>query len=43
VDFVGAGEILKKLHNLSVRYGNRYTPPPLLKNMAVGGSKFYES
>jgi len=43
VDSVGAGEIMKKLHNLSVRYGNRYTPPTLLKNMAVGGSKFYES
>ena len=27
VDSDGAGEILKKLHNLSVRYGTRYTPP----------------
>lgn len=43
VDSAGAGDILKKLHNLSVRYGTRYTPPVLLKNMAVGGNKFYES
>ncbi len=43
VDSVGAGGILKKLHNLSVRYGTRYTPPLLLKNKAVGGNKFYES
>lgn len=43
VDSSGAGEVLKKLHNLSVRYGTRYTPPVLLKNMAVGGNRFYES
>lgn len=43
VDSAGAGEILKKLHNLSVRYGTRYTPPVILKNAAVGGNKFYEN
>ena len=43
VDSIGAGEVLKKLHNLSVRYGTRYTPPPVLKNVAVGGNKFYEN
>ncbi len=43
VDAAGAGEILKKLHNLSVRYGTRYTPPVILKNTAVGGNKFYEN
>lgn len=43
VDAAGAGEILKKLHNLSVRYGTRYTPPIILKNTAVGGNKFYEN
>ncbi|MEW6144741.1 MAG: 3-hydroxyacyl-CoA dehydrogenase NAD-binding domain-containing protein [Thermodesulfobacteriota bacterium] len=43
VDSAGAGEILKKLHNLSVRYGTRYTPPVILKNTAVGGNKFYEN
>ncbi len=43
VDSIGAGEVLKKLHNLSVRYGTRYTPPVILKNTAVGGNKFYEN
>lgn len=43
VDSIGAGEVLKKFHNLSVRYGTRYTPPPVLKNVAVGGNKFYEN
>lgn len=43
VDSSGAGEILKKLHNLSVRYGTRYTPPVILKSAAVGGNKFYEN
>ncbi|MEQ9619434.1 MAG: 3-hydroxyacyl-CoA dehydrogenase NAD-binding domain-containing protein [Deltaproteobacteria bacterium] len=43
MDSAGAGDILKKLHNLSVRYGTRYTPPVLLKSMAVGGDKFYEN
>ncbi len=43
VDSLGAGEILKKLHNLSVRYGVRYTSPVLLKNSSVSGDKFYES
>jgi 3-hydroxyacyl-CoA dehydrogenase / enoyl-CoA hydratase / 3-hydroxybutyryl-CoA epimerase len=43
VDSIGAGEVLKKLHNLSVRYGTRYSPPVILKNVAVGGNKFYEN
>lgn len=42
VDTAGPGDVLKKLHNLSVRYGTRYTPPLSLKNMAVGGGRFYE-
>ncbi|MGE0368326.1 MAG: enoyl-CoA hydratase-related protein [Candidatus Dadabacteria bacterium] len=42
VDTVGAGDVLKKLHNLSVRYGTRYSPPVSLKNTAVGGGRFYE-
>lgn len=43
VDSIGAGEVLKKLHNLSVRYGTRYSPPVILKNVAVGGNKFYDN
>lgn len=43
VDSVGAGEVLKKLHNLSVKYGVRYTSPVLLKNTSVSGDKFYNS
>lgn len=42
VDADGAAETLKKLHNLSVKYGARYTPPPLLKDIAVGPNRFYE-
>ncbi len=42
VDTVGTGNVLKKLHNLSVRYGTRYSPPVSLKNTAVGGGRFYE-
>ena len=42
IDSGGAAETLKKLHNLSIKYGARYTPPPLLKDIAVGPNKFYE-
>ena len=42
VDSEGAGEILKKLHNLSVKYGARYISPALLKDMSVSGNKFYD-
>ncbi len=43
VDSEGAGEILKKLHNLSVKYGTRYTSPVLLKDASVSGNKFYDN
>ena len=43
VDSIGAGEILKKLHNLSVKFGARYISPVLLKNTSVSGNKFYEN
>ncbi len=42
IDSDGAAETLKKLHNLSIKYGARYTPPPLLKDVAVGPNRFYE-
>lgn len=42
VDSEGAGEILKKLHNLSVKYGARYVSPVLLKDASVSGNKFYD-
>lgn len=42
IDSDGAAETLKKLHNLSIKYGARYTPPPLLKDIAVGTNRFYE-
>ena len=42
IDSQGAAETLKKLHNLSVKYGARYTPPPLLKDVAAGTNRFYE-
>ena len=43
IDSEGAGEVLKKLHNLSVKYGVRYMSPVLLKNTSVSGDKFYEN
>lgn len=42
VDSEGAGDILKKLHNLSVKYGARYISPVLLKDASVSGNKFYD-
>lgn len=42
IDSGGAAETLKKLHNLSIKHGARYTPPPLLKDSAVGPNRFYE-
>ena len=42
VDSLGAGEVLKKLHNLSIKYGIRYTSPLLLKDASVSGNKFYD-
>jgi 3-hydroxyacyl-CoA dehydrogenase / enoyl-CoA hydratase / 3-hydroxybutyryl-CoA epimerase len=42
IDSGGAAETLKKLHNLSIKYGARYAPPPLLKDVAVGPNRFYE-
>ncbi len=43
IDSEGAGEVLKKLHNLSVKYGARYISPILLKNTSVSAEKFYEN
>jgi len=43
VDSIGAGEILKKLYNLSVKYGARFISPMLLKNTSVAVNKFYEN
>jgi 3-hydroxyacyl-CoA dehydrogenase/enoyl-CoA hydratase/3-hydroxybutyryl-CoA epimerase len=43
VDSEGAGDVLKKLHNLSTKYGTRYISPVLLKDTSVSGKKFYDS
>jgi len=43
VDSQGAGEVLKKLHNLSIKYGARYISPVLLKDASVSGNKFYDN
>ncbi|RME86537.1 MAG: enoyl-CoA hydratase, partial [Planctomycetota bacterium] len=39
----GEEKILKKLENLQSRYGNRFTPAPLLKEMVEKGESFYPS
>lgn len=43
VDSEGAGVVLKKLHNLSVKHGVRYMSPVLLKDASVSGNKFYDN
>lgn len=43
IDSVGAADVLKKLHNLSIKYGTRYISPVLLRDASASGKKFYES
>jgi 3-hydroxyacyl-CoA dehydrogenase/enoyl-CoA hydratase/3-hydroxybutyryl-CoA epimerase len=41
VDTVGAAEIVKKLETFAERLGPRFTPAPVLVDMARSGKKFY--
>lgn len=43
IDSQGPGEVLKKLHNLSIKYGVRFISPNLLKDISASGKKFYNS
>ena len=43
IDSEGPGEVLKKLHNLSIKYGVRFISPALLKDISASGKKFYNS
>ncbi len=41
VDTLGAGNIVKIMEDLAAKYGKRFTPARMLKDMAAKGKKFY--
>ena len=41
MDSQGIGSIVAKLEALASERGERYTPAPLLKEMAKNGERFY--
>jgi len=41
VDALGAGAVVKIMEDLGAKYGARFTPARMLKDMAVKGKKFY--
>jgi len=43
IDSEGSGEVLKKLHNLSIKFGVRFISPNILKDFSASGKKFYNS
>jgi 3-hydroxyacyl-CoA dehydrogenase / enoyl-CoA hydratase / 3-hydroxybutyryl-CoA epimerase len=42
VDSVGAAGIVKLMETLTAKYGKRFTPAPMLRDMAAKGKKFYK-
>ena len=42
VDGVGAGAIVKIMEGLAAKYGKRFTPAAMLREMASKGKKFYK-
>jgi 3-hydroxyacyl-CoA dehydrogenase/enoyl-CoA hydratase/3-hydroxybutyryl-CoA epimerase len=42
VDGVGAGAIVKIMEGLAAKYGKRFTPAAMLREMATKGKKFYK-
>lgn len=42
VDMVGAAQFLKDCETFAAKYGRRFEPPKLLREMAQSGKKFYE-
>jgi 3-hydroxyacyl-CoA dehydrogenase/enoyl-CoA hydratase/3-hydroxybutyryl-CoA epimerase len=43
IDTVGAAEFVRECDRLAQRYGDRFTPNPLLRHLAETGGKFYEA
>jgi 3-hydroxyacyl-CoA dehydrogenase/enoyl-CoA hydratase/3-hydroxybutyryl-CoA epimerase len=41
VDAIGAAEVLKRIQGYEQRHGKRWTPAPVLVEMAKGGKRFY--
>jgi 3-hydroxyacyl-CoA dehydrogenase/enoyl-CoA hydratase/3-hydroxybutyryl-CoA epimerase len=41
VDSLGAGEVLKRIRGYEERFGKRWTPAPVLVEMAKSGKKFH--
>ena len=42
VDTLGAAEVLRRIQSYEDRFGKRWTPAPVLVEMAKKGSRFYE-
>ncbi len=42
VDAVGAGEIVRRIETYQRRFGERFTPAPLLVDVAKKGARFYD-
>ncbi|MEO8449612.1 MAG: 3-hydroxyacyl-CoA dehydrogenase NAD-binding domain-containing protein, partial [Gemmatimonadota bacterium] len=42
IDSLGAGAVVKTLDELTARYGPRFEPAPVLREMAGNGGRFYE-
>ncbi|MCK1529946.1 enoyl-CoA hydratase/isomerase family protein [Bradyrhizobium sp. 182] len=41
IDLIGADKFVERCHKLEATYGNRFTPPQLLENMAKNSESFY--
>jgi len=42
IDAVGADAIVRMMERLAERYGERFMPAPMLKQLAVKGKKLYK-
>ena len=42
VDTLGAAEVLRRVRGYEMRFGRRWTPAPVLVDMARTGSRFYK-
>ncbi|AMA59990.1 3-hydroxyacyl-CoA dehydrogenase NAD-binding domain-containing protein [Bradyrhizobium sp. CCGE-LA001] len=42
IDLIGADKFVERCHKLEETYGNRFTPPQLLENMAKNSESFYQ-
>lgn len=43
IDRVGVAEFVRQCDDFAAKYGKRYTPPQLLRDMAAKGETFYQT